>query len=164
MFIVHLHNKITIWSIHIKSYLVFLIQPYLITRYAEHSLYHSIVRDDFHLFNQLLLVILNTWNKKTICEMKAQSRSCLHAMHLKSTNFHDHLLQKIVKRSSRYMHHRKAQTIVSKAIIVIAGMGWNYVSMELQPLTGPLSDHQMIHEWMWSIDEMILTKKLKDFE
>jgi hypothetical protein len=35
-------------------------------------------------------------------------------------------------------------------INIIAAMGWGCVSVELRPLTGPLSIPQMIHEWIWS--------------
>jgi hypothetical protein len=36
-------------------------------------------------------------------------------------------------------------------------MGWDCVSVELRPLTGPFSIPQMIHEWIWSSGGMILT-------
>jgi hypothetical protein len=36
-------------------------------------------------------------------------------------------------------------------------VGWNNVSVELLPLTGPLFIPQMIHEWIWSSGGMILT-------
>jgi hypothetical protein len=36
-------------------------------------------------------------------------------------------------------------------------MGWDYASVEMGSLTGPLSIPQMIHEWIWSSGGMILT-------
>jgi hypothetical protein len=36
---------------------------------------------------------------------------------------------------------------------------WRHVSMELRPLTGPLSIPHMIHEWIWGKGGMILTGK-----
>jgi hypothetical protein len=36
-------------------------------------------------------------------------------------------------------------------------MRWDYVSVELRPLTGPLIILRVTHEWIWSSGEMILT-------
>jgi hypothetical protein len=36
-------------------------------------------------------------------------------------------------------------------------MGWDYVSVELRPLTALFSMPQMIHDWIWSSDWMTLT-------
>jgi hypothetical protein len=42
-------------------------------------------------------------------------------------------------------------------VIVIVAIGRDFVSVELRPLTDPLSIPQMIHEWIWSSGGMILT-------
>jgi hypothetical protein len=42
-------------------------------------------------------------------------------------------------------------------------MGWDHVCVELQPLMGPLSIPQMIHEWIWMV-EWYWQGKLKDSE
>jgi hypothetical protein len=42
-------------------------------------------------------------------------------------------------------------------VFVIDAMGWDYVSVELRPLTGRLSSPKMIHEWIRRSGGMILT-------
>jgi hypothetical protein len=36
-------------------------------------------------------------------------------------------------------------------------MGWDYFSVKLRPLTGPLPNPQLTHEWIWNSGGMILT-------
>lgn len=43
--------------------------------------------------------------------------------------------------------------------ICIVAMGWDYVSVDLQPLTGPLSISQMIYDLLWSNSGIVLTGK-----
>jgi hypothetical protein len=45
----------------------------------------------------------------------------------------------------------------SNCSTVIVAVVWEFVSVELRPLTGPLSIPQMIHEWIRSSGGMILT-------
>jgi hypothetical protein len=35
-------------------------------------------------------------------------------------------------------------------LLFIVAIGWVFVSVELRPLTGPLSSTHVIHEWIWS--------------
>jgi hypothetical protein len=41
-------------------------------------------------------------------------------------------------------------------VTVIVATGWDYVSVELRPLTGTLSTLEMIHDWIWSSSGMIM--------
>jgi hypothetical protein len=49
--------------------------------------------------------------------------------------------------------------LLTYIVSYIVATGWDYVTVELRPLTGPLSTPQMIQEWIWSSGEMILTEK-----
>jgi hypothetical protein len=42
-------------------------------------------------------------------------------------------------------------------VLFIVAMVWDYVSVELRPLTDPLSKPHTIHEWIWSSSGMILS-------
>jgi hypothetical protein len=55
-----------------------------------------------------------------------------------------------------YLDKYSLQTII---VFFTVGMGSYYVFMKLQPLTGPLSIPQMIHEWIWSIGRIILAEE-----
>jgi hypothetical protein len=45
------------------------------------------------------------------------------------------------------------------SFFLMFAMGWDCESVELQPLTDPLSILHMMHEWIWNIGGMILTEK-----
>jgi hypothetical protein len=61
------------------------------------------------------------------------------------------LLWQILSRSVAL----KTSRLKCKRWCSIVTMEWDYVSVELRPLTRPLSTPQMIHEWIWISGGMI---------